>query len=132
MLPVPIPSTLLLARDSARERDIAVRAALGASRPRLIRTLIVESLQLSAAGTACAIVVAWWMVDLLRASMPDGVPRVATIAVNLRVLAASAAAALATALLFGLGPAVQLSRPDLSNGLRVFRSMGGRIALRTD
>jgi putative ABC transport system permease protein len=111
-------ASLLLARGSTRERDIAVRAALGASRSRLVRTLIVESLVLSAMGTGCAIVVAWWIVDILRASMPDGVPRVATIALDWRVLAAAAAASLVTALLFGLGPALQLSRPDLSNGLR--------------
>jgi predicted permease len=61
---------------------------------------------------------AWWTVDLLRASMPDGVPRVATIAVDLRVLAAAAATALVTGLIFGLGPALQLSRPDLARGLR--------------
>lgn len=111
-------ASLLLARGSTRERDIAVRAALGASRLRLVRSLIVESLVLSAMGTGCAIVVAWWVVDILRASMPDGVPRVATIALDWRVLAAAATASLVTALLFGFGPALQLSRPDLSNGLR--------------
>ena len=111
-------ASLLLARGSARERDVAVRAALGASRLRLVRTLIVESVVLSVGGTACAVVVAWWTVDVLRASMPDGVPRVATIALDLRVLAAAAAASLFTGVLFGLGPALQLSRPDLSNGLR--------------
>jgi putative ABC transport system permease protein len=57
-------------------------------------------------------------VDLLRASMPEGVPRVATIAVDLRVLVAAAATALLTGLLFGLGPALQVSNPDLSKGLR--------------
>jgi putative ABC transport system permease protein len=111
-------ASLLLARASARERDITVRAALGASRWRLVRSLMIESLVLSAAGTACAIVVAWWTVDLLRGSMPDGVPRVSTIAMDLRVLGAAAVVSLLTGLLFGLGPALQLSRPDLSNGLR--------------
>ena len=111
-------ASLLLARTSAREREIAIRAALGASRWRLGRQLVVESLVLSAAGTACAVVLAWWTVDLLRASMPEGVPRVAAIALDLRVLAVSVTASLVTGLLSGIGPALQLSRPDLATGLR--------------
>jgi putative ABC transport system permease protein len=111
-------ASLLVARASARERDVAVRAALGAERWRLVRQFMLESLLLSAAGTACAIVVAWWGVDLLRASMPEGVPRVSSIALDLRVLAAAAGLALLTGVLFGIVPAIQLSKPDLSNALK--------------
>ena len=111
-------ASLLLARASARERDIAVRAAIGASRWRLVRQLIVESLTLSIAGTACAIVMAWWAVGVLRAALPESLPRVATIALDLRVLAAAAALSLVTGLLFGIVPALQLSRPDLLQSLK--------------
>jgi putative ABC transport system permease protein len=111
-------ANLLLARASAREREAAVRAALGASRWRLVRQLMTESLVLSAAGTACAIVIAWWAVQVLRTSMPEGIPRVTGIALGLRVLAAAAGLSLLTGILFGIFPALQLSKPDLSNALK--------------
>jgi putative ABC transport system permease protein len=111
-------ANLLLARASAREREAGIRAALGASRWRLVRQLMTESLVLSAAGTACAIVIAWWAVQVLRASMPDGVPRVTAIALDLRVLGAAAGLSLFTGILFGIFPALHLSRPDLSTALK--------------
>jgi predicted permease len=111
-------ANLLLARASAREREIGIRAALGASRWRLVRQLLIESLVLSAAGTMCAIALASWAVQLLRASMPENVPRVTTIALDERVLAAAAGLALVTGVLFGVVPALQLSRPDLANALK--------------
>ncbi len=111
-------ASLLLARATVRHRDLAVRAALGASWWRLVRQLLIESLVLSAAGAAFGIVFAWWAVDVLRASMPDGVPRVTTIAVDLRVLATAAAVSIATGLLSGIGPALQAARPDLSRAMR--------------
>jgi putative ABC transport system permease protein len=111
-------ANLLLARASAREREVGIRAALGASRWRLIRQLMVESLLLSIAGTVLATVVAFWAVQVLRGSMPEGVPRVTNIAVDLRVLAAAAGLSLATGLLFGVLPALQLSKPDLTHALK--------------
>ena len=111
-------ANLLLARASAREREIGIRAALGASRWRLVRQLLIESLVLSAAGTMGAIALASWAVQLLRASMPENLPRVTTIALDERVLAAAAGLALVTGILFGIVPALQLSRPDLANALK--------------
>jgi putative ABC transport system permease protein len=111
-------ANLLLARASARQREVGIRAALGASRWRLVRQLMTESCLLSALGTALAVVVAWWAVEILRASMPDTVPRVTAIALDLRVLAAAAGLSLVTGLLFGIFPALQLSTPDLSNALK--------------
>ena len=111
-------ANLLLARASAREREVGIRAALGAGRWRPIRQLMVESLVLSIAGTMLATLLAWWAVQVLRTSMPDGVPRVAAIAVDLRVLGAAAALSLVTGMLFGIFPALQLSRPDLTTALK--------------
>jgi putative ABC transport system permease protein len=111
-------ANLLLARATSREREIGIRAAMGAGRWRLMRQLLVESLVLSALGTALALLLAWWGVGVLRASMPDGVPRVAAIGVDLRVLSAAAGLALLTGLGFGLFPALQLSRPDVTSALK--------------
>ncbi len=111
-------ANLLLARASAREREVGIRAALGAGRWRIIRQLMVESLVLSIAGTVLSIVLAWWAVEVLRTSMPDGVPRVASIALDLRVLAAAAGLSILTGILFGIVPALQLSRPDLTHALK--------------
>ena len=110
-------ANLLLARATSREREIAVRAALGAGRWRLVRQFIVESLVLSAAGAILGVILAYWMVEALRGAMPEGVPRVTTIALDLRVLAATAGVSLITGLLFGLVPAWQMSKPNLNNAL---------------
>jgi putative ABC transport system permease protein len=111
-------ASLLLARATVRHRDLAVRAALGASWWRLVRQLLTESLVLSAAGAACGVVLAWWAVDVLRAAMPDGVPRVTTIALDFRVLGTAVAVSVATGLLSGIGPALQAARPNLSRAMR--------------
>jgi predicted permease len=111
-------SNLLLARASARERDTGIRAALGASRWRLVRLVLVESVMLSAAGTAAGVCLAWWLVAVLRASMPDDLPRVAAIALDGRVLLVSSAMSVLTAVLVGLVPAIRSSALDLSAALK--------------
>ncbi|MEP6593113.1 MAG: FtsX-like permease family protein, partial [Acidobacteriota bacterium] len=111
-------ANLILARGAARERDIGIRAALGASRWRLVRQMLAESLLLSAAGTACAVVAAWWGVRILRGALPDDLPRVTTVTLDVRVLAVAAALSIVTAALFGLVPALQLSKPDLATTLK--------------
>jgi predicted permease len=111
-------ATLQLARAVARERELGVRAALGATRWRLARQLLVESVLLSCGGAVLGMLVAWWGVDTLRAAMPEGVARVSDIAVNLRVLGASALMALGTGVVFGLAPAWRGSRPDVNQTLK--------------
>jgi putative ABC transport system permease protein len=111
-------ANLLLARSSTRARDVGIRAALGAGRWRRIRGRLVESLLLSLTGTLLALVVAWWGVHVLRGAMPDTVPRLATIAVDVRVLGAAALISIVTGVLFGIVPALQLSRPDLTTALK--------------
>ena len=111
-------ANLLLARASAREREVGIRVALGAGRGRLVRSLLVESVVLTSIGTVLAVVVAFWGVSVLKASMPDTVPRLATIAVDLRVLGAAAALAIITGMLAGVVPALQTSKPNLTNALK--------------
>jgi putative ABC transport system permease protein len=128
-------ANLLLARASTREREIAVRAALGAGRWRLIRQLLVESLMLSIVGTLLATLLAVWGVQVLRSAMPEGMPRVATIAIDLRVLTATAALSLLTGVPFGIVPALQLSRPNLAtalkDGTRTAGTGRGRLLVRS-
>jgi putative ABC transport system permease protein len=111
-------ANLLLARSTVRRREIAVRAALGAGRWRLVRQLLVESVMLAFGAASVGILLAWWGVEVLRASMPDGVPRVANIAIDFRVLATTVLISTATGLLFGIVPALQLSKPDLTTALK--------------
>jgi putative ABC transport system permease protein len=111
-------ANLLLARAAEREREVAIRAALGASRGRLVGELMTESVVLSAVGTAGAVAVAWWAVQVLRAALPDNVPRLASIELDVRVLVAAAGFMLLTALAVGLMPALQLVRPDVLNALK--------------
>jgi len=115
-------ANLLLARAAARAREVAVRSALGASPWDLARALIVESLMLSLVGAISGVLLAFWGVRILRATLPEGLPRLATVAVDLRVLAVAALVASVTGLLFGTLPALQFSRPDVSRTLR----LGGR------
>jgi predicted permease len=99
-------------------REIGVRAALGAGRGRLVRQLLIENVVLASVGTLVAVVLARRGVQMLKASMPEGVARVSAIAVDLRVLAVAAVAAILTGLIFGILPALQLSRIELTHALK--------------
>ncbi len=112
-------ANMLLARATARDREMAVRAALGASRWRVLRQLLIESLLLAAGGAAIGIAMAYGGTRALAAAIPDGaIPREAEIGLNAQVLLFSLAAAIATALIFGLAPALQLSRRDIVEPLK--------------
>jgi putative ABC transport system permease protein len=123
-------ANLMLARATTRTRELELRAAIGASRWDLARVLLLESLVLSVAGAALGVVLAWWTVDILRAAMPVGVPRAATIAVDLRVLTATAVAAIFTGIAFGLAPVLQFSRPRA--GALHLRERSGTAGTRTN
>jgi putative ABC transport system permease protein len=111
-------ANLLLARAKSREREIAVRTALGAGRGRLVRQLLTESILLSAAGSVLGVLLARWILDVLPRIGGADIPRLATVRIDLGVLAFTAAVAIATGLLFGLAPAWQAARTDAAHGLR--------------
>jgi predicted permease len=110
-------ANLWLARASVQQRDVAVRAALGASRSRLVQRTLIESFVVSAAGTLAGLGLAWLSVRMLAAALPENLARVATIGIDARVLSVAVAAALVTGLVSGIVPALQGSRPALSTAL---------------
>jgi len=111
-------ANLLLARGSARGRELAVRAALGAGRGRLIRQLLTESVLLSIVGGACGVLLGLWAVDALVAIAPRGAPRLNEIALDRTVFMFAAILTLATGVLFGLAPALHFSRDEAAHALK--------------
>jgi predicted permease len=111
-------ANLLLARSAARSREMAVRSALGAARGRVVRQLLTESVVLAVVGGTLGLVIAIWGLQALRTIAPQGVPRLASIAVDGRALAFTFGVSIVTGLLFGLVPALQVGRGDLQRALR--------------
>jgi len=117
-------ANLLLARATARAREVAVRSAIGASRGRLVSQLLAESLVLAAGGAALGLLVAWIGVNALVAASPIDIPRLDQVAIDGPVLAFATVLALATAVVFGLAPAVLMARTNVQQALKE----GGRGA----
>jgi putative ABC transport system permease protein len=115
-------ANLLLARGAERQRELAVRLALGASRWRIVRQLLAESVVLAVAATPAAVLVAWIALRVCKAAMPAAVVRFVAgwnnLGVDGHLLLFTLAAAMATAVIVGLFPAAQSSRPDVTNSLR--------------
>jgi putative ABC transport system permease protein len=122
-------ASLMLARAESRHRELAVRAALGASRVRLIRQVLMESAILAAAGGMLGIALAYAGVRAFVDSQPTTVPRIDLVGIDWRVLLFAAAVATVTVVLFGLLPALRASRPDLQFALRTTRAGSGRRAV---
>jgi predicted permease len=111
-------ASLLLARATVREREVAVRAAIGASRGRLVRQFLTESVLLATVGAALGIAVAMAAVRALVATTPVELPRLAGVGVDLRMLLFAVTMAVATAIAFGVVPAMLMARGDMQRPLK--------------
>jgi putative ABC transport system permease protein len=117
-------ANLLLARAAAREREMVIRATLGAGRSRLVRQMLTESVLLSLLGGAVGLVFALWSIDLLQSLKPENLPRLESIHIDARVLLFTLGVSVLTGLVFGLVPALNSSRLNVNEALKE----GGRSA----
>ncbi len=129
-------ANLSLARGTSREREVAVRAALGAGRGRLVRQFLTENVLLAVTGGLAGIVVGYGMIAALKAQLPPfTLPRDVTVSMDVRVLGFAMVLSIATGLVFGLAPALSATKPDLSSAMkeggRGSSGEGGRRRLRS-
>jgi putative ABC transport system permease protein len=117
-------ANLLLARSAARQKEIAIRAAMGASRTRVLRQMLTESILLSAIGGIAGLVLSIWLTDVLMSMLPEGGPRLAHIGIDYRVLTFALGVSALSGVLFGIVPALQASKLDVISALKE----GGRGA----
>ena len=126
-------ANLMLARTASREREIAIRLALGASRFRVLRLLLGESLLLSIAGGLLGLLLALWGTDALIALAPENIPRLNEVGIDVRVFSFTLIIAVITGVIFGVIPALQSAKPDLNKALKegTRGSTGGVAGKRT-
>ncbi len=126
-------ANLLLARAASRKKEIAIRTALGASRLRVLRLLLTESLMLSLAGGSIGFLLALWGTDALMALEPDNIPRLNEVGVDARVFLFTIAVSIVTGIVFGLVPGMRAAKPDLNEALKEGSrgSMGSAASKRT-
>jgi putative ABC transport system permease protein len=111
-------ANLLLASGASRQKEMAIRTALGASRARVVRQLFTESTLLALTGGTVGLLIAYWGVAGITKLLPNDFPRLSEIHMNVRVLGFTFVASVLTGILFGLVPALQISRPDLQEAIR--------------
>ena len=111
-------TTMLLARASAREREMAIRVAVGANRFRLLRQGFVESLLLAICGAMAGVLLAVWGIGFVKSIGAQTIPRLSEVSIDLVVLAATLAVAIGTGLIFGIVPALASGKPDLTESLK--------------
>ena len=111
-------ANLLLARAAQRQKEIAIRTAIGANQTQLVRLLLVESMLLAVIGGLLGCLLAFWGIDLLVALKPENLPRLDQVGIDWSVLLFTGGISLTTGLLFGLAPALQVTHPQLSEMLK--------------
>jgi len=115
-------ANLLLARATGRQKEIAIRTAMGARWTRIVRQLLTESVLLGLAGGAFGLLIAWWCLSIVRGINPGNIPRIAEIGIHPGVLAFTFAVSILTGVIFGAAPALRAARVDLNTTLKA----GGR------
>ena len=111
-------ANLLLARSTARQKEIAIRAAMGASRSRVLRQMLTESILLSGIGGIAGLFLGIWLTDVLMSMLPEGAPRLQHVGIDYRVLTFALGVSALTGVLFGIVPALQASKLNVTSALK--------------
>jgi putative ABC transport system permease protein len=120
-------ANLLLVRASERSREIAIRAAVGSGRGRIVAQMLTESLVLAAAGAVLGVMIAWQGIGVIKALSPANLPRIENVSIDARALAFAAGVSVLAAIVFGLAPALRAVQGNLADGLRERGSDSGGV-----